>query len=61
MEDAKYLNLEGLEYFANKINNKYVQKNGDKVLSDNNYTDNDKSKLASLTAIPNAVIDNIFR
>ena len=61
MEDVKYLDLDGLRYLANKINNKYVQKNGDKVLSDNNFTDEDKSKLARMTAIPNAVIDNIFR
>ena len=30
----------------------YVQKDGDKVLSDNNYTDAEKSKLAGTTSTP---------
>ena len=61
MEDVKYLDLDGLQYFADKMNDKYVQKNGNKVLSDNNFTDEAKAKVAGMTAIPNAVIDTIFR
>ena len=44
----KYIDNNGLKYFLQKIINVFVKKDGDKVLSDNNYTDTEKSKLASL-------------
>ena len=48
---AKYIDNNGLKYFLQKIINVFVKKDGDKVLSDNNYTDTEKSKLASLKNI----------
>ena len=45
---TKYIDNNGLKYFLQKIINVFVKKDGDKVLSDNNYTDTEKSKLASL-------------
>ena len=45
---TKYIDNNGLKYFLQKIINVFVKKDGNKVLSDNNYTDIEKSKLASL-------------
>lgn len=45
---TKYIDNNGLKYFLQKIINVFVKKDGDKVLSDNNYTDTEKNKLASL-------------
>lgn len=40
-----YINKSGLQYIWNKIKAKFVAKDGDKVLSDNNFTDALKKKL----------------
>lgn len=40
-----YINKSGLQYIWNKIKAKFVAKDGDKVLSDNNFTDALKTKL----------------
>ncbi len=48
---TKYIDNNGLKYFLQKIINVFVKKDGNKVLSDNNYTDIEKSKLASLKNI----------
>ena len=48
---AKYIDNNGLKYFLQKIINVFVKKDGDKVLSDNNYTTEEKNKLASLKNI----------
>ena len=57
---TKYLDLDGLNYFWNKFKNRFVEKDGKKGLSDNNYTDDAKSKVATISAIPVAKIDEIF-
>lgn len=44
----KYLDNDGLLYFWQKIVNKFVAKDGSKVLSDNNYTTDEKNKLAGI-------------
>lgn len=46
-----YLNKAGLTALWNKIKNKFVAKDGDKVLSDNNFTDALLSKLNSLYSV----------
>jgi len=48
LSDNKYLDYEGLALFAKKLSTRYVTKDGDKVLSDNNYSDEEKTKLAEL-------------
>lgn len=50
MASTKYLDDNGLLYFWQKIKNMFVQKDGDKVLSDNNYTDSEKTKLGNIAA-----------
>ena len=44
----KFIDDNGLLYFLQKIVNVFVKKDGDKVLSDNNYTTEEKNKLAGL-------------
>lgn len=44
----KYLDNNGLLYFWQKIVNAFVKKDGSKVLSTNDYTNADKSKLTGL-------------
>lgn len=46
----KYLDDNGLLYFWQKINNGFVAKDGSKVLSDENYTAVEKTKLAGIEA-----------
>lgn len=48
MANTQYLDKEGLVYFWNKLKDTFVRKDGDKVLSDNNYTNEEKEKLARL-------------
>lgn len=48
MENKKFLDNNGLLYFWQKIVNAFVKKDGNKVLSDNNYTTAEKNKLAGL-------------
>ncbi len=45
----KFIDDNGLLYFLQKIVNIFVKKDGDKVLSDNNYTTEEKNKLAGLS------------
>ena len=44
----KYLDNNGLLYFWQKIKNTFVTKDGSKVLSDENYTTAEKTKLAGI-------------
>jgi len=48
MANTQYLDKEGLVYFWNKLKDTFVRKDGDKVLSDNNFTNEEKEKLARL-------------
>jgi len=48
MANTQYLDKEGLVYFWNKLKDTFVHKDGNKVLSDNNFTDEEKEKLARL-------------
>lgn len=48
MSEKKYLDDDGVLYVKQKIEGKFVAKDGKKVLSDNNYTDAEKEKLADL-------------
>lgn len=48
MAEKNFLDNNGLLYFWTKIKEKFVQKDGNKVLSDNNYTTEEKNKLAGL-------------
>lgn len=45
----KYLDDNGLLYFWQKITNAFVKKDGNKVLSTNDYTTTEKNKLAGLS------------
>lgn len=60
MSQIKYLDTEGLAFLWAKIKARFVDKDGDKGLSDNNYTDEDKAKVATVSAISSAMIDQIF-
>ena len=44
----KYLGSEGIRHFLEKIKNGFVPKDGSKVLSDNNFTDEMKQKLTGV-------------
>lgn len=44
----KYLDNDGLLYFWQKVVNRFVAKDGNKVLSDENYTTAEKTKLAGI-------------
>lgn len=44
----KYLDNDGLLYFWQKVVNRFVSKDGSKVLSDNNYTTEEKTKLSGI-------------
>lgn len=46
----KYLDNDGLLYFWQKVVNRFVSKDGSKVLSDNNYTTEEKTKLSGIEA-----------
>lgn len=46
---AKYLDKDGVIYLWSKIKSGFVTKDGNKVLSDNNYTTTEKNKLAGLS------------
>lgn len=61
MSENKYLDYEGLALFAKKLSTRYVTKDGDKVLSDNNYSDEEKIKLAELENydLPAAAADRL--
>jgi len=47
MAMRKYLDASGVKFLWDKIVRTFVRKDGDKVLSDNNYSDEEKEKLAS--------------
>lgn len=60
MANKKYLDDNGLLYFWGKIGNKFVAKENGKGLSSNDYTDNEKNKLAGIdTGAEVNVIENI--
>ena len=44
----KYLDNDGLLYFWQKVVNKLISKDGSKVLSDKNYTKEEKTKLSGI-------------
>lgn len=46
----KYIKLAQLSHFLDKSKEVFVQKDGTKVLSDNNYTTEEKTKLAGIAA-----------
>ena len=48
MAEKKYVDNNGLLYLWTKLKSLFVQKDGSKVLSDNNYTTAEKEKLAGL-------------
>lgn len=48
MAEKNFLDNNGLLYFWTKLKSIFVQKDGNKVLSDNNYTTAEKEKLAGL-------------
>lgn len=48
MADNQFLNLDGIRYLWDKIANTFVKKDGKKVLSDNNFSTDEKEKLAAL-------------
>lgn len=48
MAEKKYLDKNGLLYLWTKLKEIFVKKDGNKVLSDNNYTTEEKTKLAGL-------------
>lgn len=52
----KYIKLAQLSHFLNKSKEVFVQKDGAKVLSDNNYTTAEKTKLAGITAGANLYV-----
>ena len=49
----KYLDDQGLLYFWQKITSKFVAKDGNKVLSTNDYTTTEKNKLAGIESNAN--------
>lgn len=49
----KYLDQDGLLYFWDKLKNYFVKKETGKGLSSNDYTDNEKTKLAGVAANAN--------
>jgi hypothetical protein len=51
MANKKYVDENGLLYVFQKIFNLFVKKEGNKVLSDNNYSTEEKNKLAGLKKI----------
>lgn len=48
--DSKFVTLPRLSRFLENLKNLFVQKDGSKVLSDNNYTTAEKEKLAGITS-----------
>ena len=58
-EETKVLTLDGLQYFATKMKNHvkdgYVAKRDGYDLSSNDYTDDEKNKLAGITDDADAV------
>lgn len=56
---AKYLDSNGIAWLWRKISSVFVKKDGDKVLSDNNYTTQEKEKLAGLEPLGPATTDTL--
>ena len=55
----KYLDNDGLLYLWQKITNAFVKKDGSKVLSDNNYTSDEKTKLSGIeTGATKTIVDS---
>lgn len=61
MAEKNYLDDNGLLYFWTKLKSLFVQKDGNKVLSDENYTTPEKEKLAGLNnyTLPTASADTL--
>lgn len=61
MAEKSFLDNNGLLYFWTKLKGLFVQKDGNKVLSDNNYTTAEKEKLAGLNnyTLPTASADTL--
>lgn len=59
--NSKFVKIEQLEHFLEKCMGVFVQKDGEKVLSDNNYTTEEKTKLAGLSdySLPKATADTL--
>ena len=53
MFEGKYFDATGVLWLWRKISTLFVRKDGNKVLSDNNYTDEEKQKLQSVEANAN--------
>lgn len=53
-QSKKVAKQEAIQALWNKAVQKFIPKNGNKVLSDNNYSDEDKAKLAAIEAGANA-------
>ena len=60
MNNTKYLDMDGLSFLWEKLKKRFIQKDGNKVLSDNNYSNSEKAKVATISAISNTTIDKIF-
>lgn len=52
----KYIKLQQLAHFLNKSKEIFVQKDGNKVLSDNNFTTAEKTKLAGIATGANLYV-----
>ena len=61
MAEKSVVDKNGLLYFWTKLKGLFVQKDGNKVLSDNNYTTAEKEKLAGLNnyTLPTASADTL--
>ena len=55
-----YLDKTGLAYFWDKIKSAFVAKDGNKVLSDQNYTTGDKNKVSQIRAIRSDELEEIL-
>jgi hypothetical protein len=53
---AKFLDLEGLQYYHGKVKETFVQKEAGKGLSTNDYTNDEKTKLAGIEAGANKTV-----
>ena len=60
MDQNKYLDMPGLQHLWRRIKQTFVEQDGDMTLSDNNYTDEDKTTVATVVPIGNNIIDEIF-
>ena len=57
---AKYLDSNGLSHLISKLKELFVQKDGNKVLSDTNFTQAEKTKLAGLENYNDTDVRNLI-